>query len=175
MREQELLHQLSALRSQIEAKENELVYVRKAKEATSISVSVGVDRQNPPTSRTSNLFKVAPVARDDALDFFKKLTIKQLVMQAMIDHFLGGATSQSLREFIRNAYGREIEQESLRPQLHRLKAQELLLQDPSGEKWLLGPLAGRLSLFNADSRAAIQELRKDELPDRDDGGEPTSE
>jgi hypothetical protein len=173
LREQELIHQISALRSQIEAKENELVYVRKAKAATSISV--GVNRQEQPDLRTSHLFKIVPVTKDAALDFFKKLTIKQLVIQAMHDHFQAGATSQSLREFIRNAYGREIEQESLRPQLHRLKAQRLLLQEPGGEKWLLAPKATRLSLFDAESRAAIQELQKDELPDRDGAGEPTGE
>jgi hypothetical protein len=171
LREQELIHQISALRGQIEAKENELVYVRKAKEATGISV--GVNRQEPPDLRTSHLFKIAPVTKDGALDFFKTLTIKQLVIQAMLAHFrTGGTTSQSLREFILNAYGREIEQESLRPQLHRLKAQGLLLHETGDDKWHLAPntpaLLSASVAGHPDTRAAIYELQKDEPPESDD-------
>jgi hypothetical protein len=174
LREQELIHQISALRGQIEAKENELVYVRKAKAATSISV--GVNQQEPPDLRTSRLFKIAPVTKDGALDFFKKLSIKQLVMQAMLDHFrTGGTTSQALRDFIRNAYGREIEQESLRPQLHRLKADGLLLHETGDDKWRLDPNApavlSALRFNDAKSKAVMYGLLKDELPESNVAGE----
>jgi|ERR1700683_1008478 len=171
LREQELIHQISALRAQIEEKENELVYVRKAKEATSISVSV--NQQIPPFSPEPPdvaQFTIKRLARDESLDFFKKLSIKQLVMQAMLANFRQtGATSQTLREFIGNAYGREIEQASLRPQLHRLKDQRILLQKSDDDKWHLSPEALRLwsPRYNHPSSlaAAIRELIKDEPTD----------
>jgi hypothetical protein len=52
---------------------------------------------------------------------FKHLTIKELIIKALNDHFANGATAGELREFIRNAYGRDIDRSSLTPQLSRLK------------------------------------------------------
>jgi hypothetical protein len=132
-REQELTHQISALRGQIEAKENELAYVKKAKAATAISVSVG-NREIPPL--TQSILPHA-TAIPDLVRRFDNLTIKQLVVQALLDHYMGGATSADLREFIHNAYARSVEASSLRPQLHRLKAQGILDYFPGTETWNL--------------------------------------
>ena len=59
------------------------------------------------------------------------MTIKKLVIQALLDHLKMGANAALMRDFIRDAYGRKIEPSSLRPQLHRLKADGVLTHDSS--------------------------------------------
>ncbi|HXW24759.1 MAG TPA: hypothetical protein VEK73_08445 [Xanthobacteraceae bacterium] len=56
-----------------------------------------------------------------------QLTIKQLVMQALRAKHPGGFDTAQLREFIRDAYGRTIEPDSLRPQLVRLKSDDWIV------------------------------------------------
>ncbi len=64
-----------------------------------------------------------------------KPSIRSLIIQAMLakPQFLAnGATAPELREFIRDAYGREIERTSLSPQLSRLKDDGLLALTTDG-------------------------------------------
>jgi len=174
-REQELEHQNAALRGQIEANENELAYLKKAKAATAISI--GVDRQNIPAFRQSAEMASIPslpqrLSNADEMMMppsgplplrstqkYEGMTIKQLAVQALLDHFHDGTTAPLLRDFIRNAYGRDVETGSLRPQLHRLKAEGILSQDSTNEKWCLSP--ERAHVLLPDSPA----LKHDEEPD----------
>jgi hypothetical protein len=66
---------------------------------------------------------------------YAHMTIKQLVIRALLDHFHKGATAAEIREFIRNGYGREIDPSSLRPQMHRLKAEGILVNDAGNDVW----------------------------------------
>lgn len=147
-REQELTHKASALRSQLEFVENELAYVKKAKAATVISASA--DQQIPAPTQSASFLGVGAVGAAAALQpevtaalqpkvtpSFAEMTIKQLVVQALLDHYHGGATLADLRKFIHNAYERSIEQSSLRPQMHRLKAQGIVDYFPRTETWNL--------------------------------------
>jgi hypothetical protein len=174
-REQELTHQIAALRGQIDAKENELAYVKKAKAAT--AVSIGIDRQNIPAFRQSaemtsiSSLPARPSNADEMMmpssgpltlrstQQYEGMTIKQLAVQALLDHFPGGTTAPLLRDFFRNAYGRDVETGSLRPQLHRLKAEGILSQDSTNEKWRLSP--DRAHVLLSDSPA----LKHDEESD----------
>lgn len=95
---------------------------------------------------------------------FAHMTIKGLAVQALIDHFPHGGKVADIREFIRVGYSRDVDTASLRPQMHRLKADNVLVQN--GEIWNLDPRKRRLyAQYNhPSSRAAMPEL-KDEQED----------
>lgn len=97
----------------------------------------------------------------DPTDRYSKMTIKQLVVQAFLDAFPHAATTQELRNFIHSGYGREIEQSSLRPQLHRLKADLVLLFDGNLQAWKLNPEKRKIyTLYDhSRSREAMKELQ----------------
>jgi hypothetical protein len=90
---------------------------------------------------------------------YGSMTIKELAIQAMIDHFPAGATTSDIREFVLAGYGRTIEANSLRAQMHRLKADGILSQ--TGEIWNLEPRKRQLyGMYNhPTSRAAMKELQ----------------
>jgi hypothetical protein len=90
-------------------------------------------------------------------DSFAGMTIKQLVRRALRDNHPNGMIAMALRDYIRNNYGRDVEPNSLRPQLARLKAAGWILQ--SGDVWLLSP-AGLLY----DHPTSMNE--KDEPPEQ---------
>jgi hypothetical protein len=103
---------------------------------------------------------------------YEGMTIKQLVVQALLDHFHAGTTAPLLRDFMRNAYGRDVETGSLRPQLHRLKGEGVLVFDPNVEKWLLSPDKARAWSHSPPSaQRSAPELLKDEEPDPNYGRE----
>lgn len=51
---------------------------------------------------------------------YEKLTMKELVLKALEEHFQHGATTRKLLDFFRDAWGRNIERTNLSPQLSRL-------------------------------------------------------
>jgi hypothetical protein len=57
---------------------------------------------------------------------YQHLTMKQLVVKALKEHFPDGATAKQLREFIRDAWNRDIERANLSPQLSRLHGEDIL-------------------------------------------------
>jgi hypothetical protein len=103
----------------------------------------------------------APVLTDPRSKY-ERMTIKELVIQSLIDHFPEGAKVGDIRKFIKEGYGRDVDQGSLRPQMHRLKADGVLEQDSvNGEIWNLIPRK-RLAYAMYDhptSRAAMKELQ----------------
>lgn len=68
---------------------------------------------------------------------YAHMTIKQMVVQALLDHFPKGASAAEIREYIRDGYGREVDPSSLRPQMHRLKAAGVLLHYAADDVWNL--------------------------------------
>lgn len=109
----------------------------------------------------------------DPISRFTAMTIKELVVQAIIDHFPNGGKISDIREFIRNGYGREIDQASLRPQMHRLKADGVLIQE--GEIWNMERRKrGLYAMYDhRTSRTAMRELKDDAISD--DGAEVSSD
>ena len=91
-------------------------------------------------------------------------TIKDLIIQALIDGFLHGATTTQLRSFIQSGYGRAIDPGSLRTQLHRLKVSGILGQDPNSDIWNFRD--GQRPLFamydHPTSRRDMKDLQDDE-------------
>jgi hypothetical protein len=66
---------------------------------------------------------------------YEYLTMKQLIMKALTGHFMSGATAKQLREFFRDAWARDIDRESLSPQLSRLRNDKII--DRDGNVWFL--------------------------------------
>src|SRR5262249_1423472 len=54
---------------------------------------------------------------------FEPQTIKEMILKALRDGFPLGADAQLIRDFIRDAYGQDIQADTFRSQLARLKAQ----------------------------------------------------
>jgi hypothetical protein len=73
------------------------------------------------------------------------LTMKELVTKALTEHFHDGATAKQLREFFRDAWGRNIERANLSPQLSRLKGDGTIQLDDETGIWSLArvELTGR--------------------------------
>jgi hypothetical protein len=93
---------------------------------------------------------------------FATATIKELIIQALLDGFPNGATMMEIRDFIRAGYGREIQPSSLRPQMHRLKTDSVLGQDPSTDTWNFIDVRKRQLYAMYDhptSRRAMRELQ----------------
>jgi len=167
-RKRELAAQVAALRGQIGPKEQELAEIELVIAALP---PIGLLPQtSPPRGLLGNVeaealsllafYNDTPLVLEMAARY-QKMTIKELVVQAFLDHFPNGATAAQIRDFIRDAYGRDIEASSLRPQMHRLKSAGRLLFNPEGDIWNLDPRA-RLLYSRYDhptSRKAMKELQ----------------
>jgi hypothetical protein len=172
-REQELMAQISALRGQLAPKEAELEQVQRLRAA----LIFGVGNTAPRTSASdfpdgntlcalSALSPQSPLAPQTPLGtpavlLYGHRTIKDLVVQALLDHFPEGGSSGDIRNFIRIAYGRTIEPSSLRPQMHRLKTDEILGHEPSTDTWNFRD--GKRALYarydHPTSRKTMRELQ----------------
>jgi len=68
---------------------------------------------------------------------YADLTMKELVMKALTDHFPNGASTRKLLEFFRDAWGRNIERTNLSPQISRLYQDGVVGRIPSTREWFL--------------------------------------
>jgi hypothetical protein len=184
-RERELTARASALRGQLDPVEAELVQVRKMREligvSSTISASVGVAAgaaeasgegvaNRPwggsgvayPRQGLQGAFLTSATAEEMA--FYLNKTIKELIVQALLDHFPDGGTATQIRDFIRDAYARAIAPSSLRPQMHRLRTDRVLTHDPSTDLWNLTPEKRKhYTLYNHPSSEKMRgELLADE-------------
>lgn len=114
-REREVVSRIDALRKELDPLENEFKQIQAAKRALGLPAS---------GAAPANALPAAPF-----------MTMKQLVLYALKDHFKNGATGKQLVEFFRSACGREIARESLSPQLSRLRAEKKI--DHHGRIWFL--------------------------------------
>ena len=105
-REEELVAKLNFLRKEQEPLENELADVRRARAA--------LGPEPAPLLDVARRLGTGPPGS------FEHWTLKQMVVRALQEHFQNGATAQQLLEFFRTAYGRDVQRESLSPQLSRL-------------------------------------------------------
>jgi hypothetical protein len=67
---------------------------------------------------------------------YEKLTMKQLVVKVLREHFPQGATTRQMVDFFRDAWGRNIERPNLSPQLSRLH-QDGILGRGDNHRWFL--------------------------------------
>jgi hypothetical protein len=155
-RERELLQQISAMEAEIAHRRAELDEIHTAKASlppiheaeVSDSGSISdAQTQSGVDALANSVFAIKTAVDRTARAFaeasenypflqFERLTIKELVIKALTDHFRDGATAVELGDFLRNAYGRPIERPSLSPQLSRLRDDGRIEQLP-GAIWKL--------------------------------------
>jgi hypothetical protein len=202
-RHRELLHQIAALRGQLDPKEVELAEVKQLMAvldmreddppwtATGVAPPHGVMQAEGVAAGVASVKGVGIgllgiagemlTAPSEHTQRFIRMTIKDLVRQALSDNFRDGATPTQLREFIRDAYGREIDPDSLRPQLFRMREEGLINQIQGvgnlRGKWVLVLHGGQKPNANDESSFLMRarELAWREEPDRDGSGEPASD
>jgi hypothetical protein len=171
-RAQELTSQIAALRGQmalmsgqLAQREYELVRVQEILRAHELQaegvavkgVAIGAAVVTGEGVANRPMSEVAQLAQH-----FNAMTIKELVVRSLLDHFKQGAPAASIRDFIRDAYGRTIEPSSLRPQMHRLKSDSILTHDPATDTWDLTPQKRRHFTWYGfpEQRNYAQELRE---------------
>ena len=94
---------------------------------------------------------------------FERLTIKELVVKALMEHFPRGATAAELGEFFRNAYGRVVDRTSLSPKLSSLRREGWVDQLPNSVWNLNGDKRRALVMYDhPSSRKAITKGLRDE-------------
>lgn len=123
-RETELLDQIEDVRRSLHPLENELAQVRRAKAIISMEAA-----PRAPVSAFEEFdeIQIAPYA---------EMTMKQLTIKALRDHFPRGATAQKLISFFSDAWGRaDVQRSSLSPQLTRLKQEGVI--GLNGKTWYL--------------------------------------
>tara|TARA_Y100000588_G_scaffold324806_1_gene358178 strand:+ start:179 stop:742 length:564 start_codon:yes stop_codon:yes gene_type:complete len=127
-RRADLWSRLEDARAQIKAQEAEIKQIDlgiKAMEAENIMPITGVD---------ASLRSVAHHARQAHPDI-QKMTLKQLVVKALKEHFQNGATANQLLDLFERKWGRQIMRTSLSPQLSRLKNDNII--ELEGKTWHL--------------------------------------
>ncbi|MBV8104881.1 MAG: hypothetical protein JO223_09720 [Hyphomicrobiales bacterium] len=126
-RERELANKIAALQGSLRAMEAELHQVRSTRAAYSdfppqtFGVVIGDKRLEADQD-----------VQKDALNTFSKLigqpTVKRLIRQVLASRAPNGATAAQIGDFIRDAYGRDVQPDTLRSQLARSKAQGMIEQ-----------------------------------------------
>jgi hypothetical protein len=136
-KERELMQRADALRGMLHPVEHELEQVRIAMRA------IGV-----PVSGNSYVEALGPFLNNAALNQTPSLevlvgasfTIKQMIVFALRDHYHHGATPSELSEYMRIVYAREVDRNSISPQLARLRDDGVVDQPPgllNEGKWAL--------------------------------------
>jgi DNA-binding transcriptional ArsR family regulator len=95
------------------------------------------------------------------------LTIKEMVLNALRDHFHAGATPSELREYFRMVYSKDIDRNSISPQLARLREEGLVENDNAlSGKWKLSVRASILDAIAETERKNVNALASSSLPSR---------
>lgn len=144
-RERELMQQTAALRALLVPKEKALEEIRQAMQAIGVQPSYAealmpfLDQDQPPNPYVGILNQAEP------------LTIKEMILRALATQLSDGATPSELSEYIRSAYNRSIDRNSISPQLARLRDEGLVENTNAlSGKWQLA-LRGTISEAIADT------------------------
>jgi hypothetical protein len=158
-----LHHQIEALQADLVPREGELAEVRRAKNAIGggimgmpfeetgekiSTLAAAVIRQSaanliaPSAAAASGLIGGEPASVLGAglltiSSPYEKLTMKELAVKALGEHFKQGATTRQLVEFFKDAWARNIERTNLSPQISRLYSDGIIGRIPSSKKWFL--------------------------------------
>jgi hypothetical protein len=193
-RERELMARVSALRGQLAPVEAELAKVQRMRAVLPepnrpTNALASIINQNdsnipfpfniaaaadPLISPPWNVDALAQLAANPSIasltnpaSAYANRTIKDLIIQALLDGFTYGANAGDLRSFILAGYGRNVDPGSLRTQLHRLKASGILGQDAASDTWNFkdGKRAIYARYDHPTSRAAMTELQDENSDD----------
>jgi hypothetical protein len=149
--ERSLEKRLKELRDQIIPLERELMEVRRARGALTLSYYGPEQTQIDFAAPGEQTSVKASASSGKPQSPYLALTIKNLVRKALSEQFERGATANQLLEFFENAWGRgDIARTSLSPQLSRLKRDgQIVLR---GQIWSLS--SSREAADQPDGKAA---------------------
>jgi hypothetical protein len=128
-------HRLHELRVEIVTLRNKLYPLEV--EATQVEIGLRAMEGNliPPSGHEASKNAIAHHARQ-ANPEIAKLTLKQLILKALTEHFVDGATAIQMLDFFARQWGRQEMRTSLSPQLSRLKEEGKIKLE--GKIWTLG-------------------------------------
>ncbi len=139
-RECELVDEIGALRGDLVPKEAELAEIRRAKVAIGmlhpVSASFRMNMEIGTTGDDRGGKEDAGAADAESPSPYVGLTMKRLVIKALMEHFHKGATTRQLLDFFRHAWNRDISRASLTPQLSRL-FQDRIIGRADDRYWFL--------------------------------------
>jgi len=156
-REGELADRIHGLRCELAPLEKEISEIRKTRATLGLrslffvppvrSSNPAVQQHDgPPANVTQILERV--VHNEESRG---EMTIKELVIRALLD-FPSGAMPEEIGEHIAKAFGRTVNPGSLRPNLARLREDEIVMHDGLGSKWILAPrVLGTLQLLYSET------------------------
>lgn len=130
-RESELLTEIGDLHRKLAPLEAELAEVRRAKAAIGMPISDAAPADEK-LLRSVTLERFDEVQRTSP---YAHLTMKQLVVKALGEHFQHGAETRELVDFFRDAWGRDIARTNLSPQISRLYSEGVISR--TGRLWVL--------------------------------------
>jgi len=131
VRERELRETINEITGDLDGVHGELAEIDKVKAAIGLAPSTVLSAASRAGEKPAKWERVAQAAGIP----YQSLTIKQLILKALNDHFPTGATVSQLVEFFREQWGRDIEKQSLSPQLTRLFTAGLIGQFEEGREW----------------------------------------
>lgn len=151
-REKELTEQVSDIHRHLAPLEAELAEIRRAKVAIGMSppnavlaalenLNGGVATALPPSSR--GFAEAMRSAIETPPSPYASMTMKQLIVKVLSEHFHQGATTRQMLDFVRDAWGRDIERTNLSPQISRLYQEGVIGRSESTKEWYLVPEARR--------------------------------
>lgn len=145
-------------------KTNALVRASEAMKLTSSSISAALAESSKSVTLAGSAMSeaISQAMGNTASLRFAHMTIKQMIVQALLDHFPKGATAADIREYIRDGYGRTVDPSSLRPQMHRLKSNAVLVHDSQRDVWDLSKLV-RKNLAFPHARRGLSELKDEPI------------
>ena len=164
-RREELEAQISALRGQLAPREAELAQIDKTRSMLadiqgSVEASAApITSENTATRSESTVVLVpSPLLINGRV---VHLTIKMMALASLRDHFKSrGATPSEIRDYIKSAYGKDIDRNSIGPQLARLRDQGAVEQVGPDGKWKLTHTGLRY-----DHPTSWKDMERDEPPD----------
>jgi hypothetical protein len=129
-REAELRTRIQVLSQELVPLEAELADVRRAQKAIEPPLT-----DEEADNEHGDEFEIVEIVE---VDRYKNLSMKQLTLRALKEHFEKGATAQQLLAFFKDAYGRrDVVRSSLSPQLTRLKREKKITRE--GMIWKISP------------------------------------
>lgn len=147
-RERELMEQIATLQDELAPKERELAEIRRVKAALALPSQTSEPQVEEREAALRNTLTLKAQLGARAMGFssgggtltlnrpYDKLTMKQLVVKVLQEHFPQGATTREMLDFFRDGWGRHIERTNLSPQISRL-FQEGIIGRNSDRRWFL--------------------------------------
>ena len=156
-RERELAEQIRELKALLAPKQIEFAEVRRTKASLGIAATTSVVDMVGELDDLNHRMLATAVRQVPP----KEMTIKDLIVRALVEHFQQGATPAQLGDFICSEYGRAIEPGSIRPNLVRLREAGLIVHDGLASRWILNPAAaGTLLLHFSTENQELSPLLK---------------